>query len=73
MNRKSRVLVNEVLPASVSPRDAVDIVDIIARFTLDIICESAMGKNLDLQRDADAEYTLAIHSLTHCLLKRIVS
>ncbi len=56
-----------------SDKGVVDVAESAARFTLDIICESAMGRNLDVQHIPDAEFPKAMYSLSRILSARIVS
>lgn len=59
---KSKVL-NECLQnhALEYPDKPVDIFDLISKYTLDIICETAMGVEIDAQRKTTDAYFKAVH------------
>ena len=48
--------------------DKVDIVPLMTLCSLDIICETAMGKCINAQSDADQEYVRAVHESSIAIL-----
>lgn len=40
--------------------DKVEMFPLITNYALDVICESAMGTQIDAQRSANSEYVLAV-------------
>ena len=57
------IILNECLKAHVAknPGESIDIFAVMSRFTLDTICETAMGVNMDAQRSTANEYFKAFH------------
>nr|XP_046486883.1 cytochrome P450 4C1-like isoform X3 [Neodiprion pinetum] len=53
------------------PNEPIDVFDFLTRCALDIICEAAMGVNINAQTDQDAEYSTALHGITTQAVDRI--
>lgn len=55
---------NECIEAQVkrNPNAPVNIFDLAIKYTLDTICETAMGINVDAQRKSDNTYVNALHT-----------
>ncbi|XP_037041423.1 cytochrome P450 4d1-like [Bradysia coprophila] len=53
--------------------DKVDLSDLIRLCSLDIICESAMGVNVNAQRNSDSEYVNAVDKMMSILNRRCFS
>nr|CAH0113244.1 unnamed protein product [Daphnia galeata] len=70
-NKQSVVLVDKLREAHqdmvANNRDRINLFPYVARCTLDIICETAMGRHVDAQLNNDSEYVKAV-----CTLGRIV-
>lgn len=43
------------------PKAPINMFEFAVRYTLDTICETAMGVNIDCQRQGDVEYAKAVH------------
>lgn len=54
-----------------NPGQPIDIFPYANRCTVDIICETAMGVNVNMQEDTQNEYGTAVHRFTELLLYRI--
>ncbi|XP_046600021.1 uncharacterized protein LOC107223264 [Neodiprion lecontei] len=54
-----------------NPNAPIDVFDFLTRCALDIICEAAMGVNINAQTDQDAEYSTALHGITTQAVDRI--
>ncbi|GAB6023598.1 Cytochrome P450 4GL4 [Chamberlinius hualienensis] len=52
--------------------DEFDIYPFITRCTLDIICETAMGKKVNAQKNSDSEYVNAVYKIGMIVNKRLV-
>ena len=72
MNEQARVLVDEILPRQDLSKP-VDACPLIVHCALDIICEAAMGENMNSQLNPDAPYPMAVRRLSQLLVKRSVS
>lgn len=59
-NRQSCVFVENL--SKYSRSDKVELLSIIGLCTLDIICEAAMGVELNTQRNANSDYVHAVHT-----------
>lgn len=59
-NEKSEILVNKLLPFA-GTNKPVDVYPFVTRVALDIICETAMGIDIDAQNKIDHEYVRAIY------------
>nr|XP_046486885.1 cytochrome P450 4C1-like isoform X2 [Neodiprion pinetum] len=53
------------------PNEPIDMFTLITRCALDIICESAMGININAQIDHSAEYSMALHKISYETIERI--
>ncbi|XP_063166746.1 cytochrome P450 4V2 [Candoia aspera] len=51
-------------------KDPFDCISYIVLCTLDIICETAMGKNIGAQKDKNAEYIKAVHRMSDLIHHR---
>ncbi|XP_043488236.1 cytochrome P450 4C1-like [Polistes fuscatus] len=51
--------------------EPIDIFPYANRCTLDVICETAMGVNINMQEDTENEYGKAVHRFTELLMYRI--
>ncbi|KAI4465949.1 cytochrome p450 family 4 [Holotrichia oblita] len=70
-NSASDVLVEKL---NAAPNKAsIDIYPFIARCTLDIICETAMGTSVNAQNDIDSEYVNSVKILLGILVQRSLS
>ncbi len=63
---------NEILPKEVGRGKPVDISECVARMTLDVICEAAMGQDLGIQENPESEYTRGVHTLARIFGQRAV-
>nr|AVM18974.1 odorant degrading protein 4 [Holotrichia parallela] len=70
-NSESDVLVSKLKDES--EKGTVDIYPFIARCTLDIICETAMGTSVHAQDDVDSEYVKCVNFLLKVLTDRTYS
>jgi cytochrome P450 family 4 subfamily V len=59
MNEQSEILI-DVLTQLSKEKKEIDIFKRIALCALDIICETAMGQNVNAQRDQDSAYVKAV-------------
>lgn len=62
-NEQSQILIEKINAAVETQKDGFDIYPFITRCTLDIICESAMGCNIEAQTHSNGEYPQAVHSM----------
>lgn len=69
MNEQASILV-EKLEKHVDKK-AFDCFLYITLCALDIICETAMGKNIDAQRNDDSDYVRAVYSMSDIILHRM--
>ena len=51
-------------------RGEVDIFPLVTHCALDIICETAMGRNINAQEDSDTPYVRAIYQASDIIFKR---
>ncbi|KAG7190356.1 hypothetical protein KM043_006468 [Ampulex compressa] len=58
---------------SKNPKAPIDIVKPVGNYTLDVICETAMGINLNVQCGAQHEYSKNLHKYSTIVFNRIVS
>ena len=72
MNEQAKMLVGEILPRRDLSKP-VDVVPLIVHCALDIVCEAAMGKNMNSQLNPDDPYPTAVKRLSELLIKRAVS
>ncbi|GJQ82469.1 hypothetical protein Trydic_g14460 [Trypoxylus dichotomus] len=56
-----------------SKKGSIDVYPFIARCTLDIICETAMGTTVDAQNDPDSQYMDSVNVLLGVLMDRTFS
>nr|AAT38512.1 pheromone-degrading enzyme [Phyllopertha diversa] len=70
-NSASDVLVEKLNAAP--NKSSIDIYPFIARCTLDIICETAMGTSVDAQNDINSEYVNSVKILLGILVQRSLS
>ncbi|KAF7381517.1 hypothetical protein HZH66_013911 [Vespula vulgaris] len=56
---------------NINPQESIDIFPYANRCTLDVICETAMGVNINMQEDTENEYGKAVHRFTELLMYRI--
>ncbi|XP_043461029.1 cytochrome P450 4C1-like [Leptopilina heterotoma] len=72
MSEKSRVL-TEIIDETLreNPNEPIDIFKLIIRCALDIICETAMGVNMNVQRKYDTDYMNALHKVAQSLVERV--
>ncbi len=67
------ILVNDIMPKEVDRNRPADISELVTRMTLDVICEAAMGQDLQVQENPDTEYTKGVYSVARILGERAVS
>ncbi|GFR03813.1 cytochrome P450 4C1, partial [Trichonephila clavata] len=67
---QSSVLVSKL--QSLVQEPWVDVVPLMTACTLDIICQTAMGFNLDAQGGQNSEYATAVHELGDAFLHRVL-
>ncbi|XP_055636215.1 cytochrome P450 4C1-like isoform X2 [Toxorhynchites rutilus septentrionalis] len=60
------------LDAFANTGQPVDVYPFITKAALDIICETAMGVNVNAQTDDDNEYVKAVYALSELFLERLV-
>nr|QIK02100.1 cytochromes P450 family 4 [Holotrichia parallela] len=70
-NSQSEILVSKLKEES-KPA-SVDLYPLIARCTLDIICETAMGTTVNAQNDLDSEYVKCVKMLLQVITERTFS
>nr|QST15032.1 CYP4C33-like protein 3 [Diaphanosoma celebensis] len=71
-NEQSRVLVGKLREEAAKGED-LDVYPFVTRCTLDIICESAMGKKINAQNESESEYVKAVYSMSRLVQKRTVT
>ncbi|XP_023245154.1 cytochrome P450 4C1-like [Copidosoma floridanum] len=54
-----------------NPKAPINIFDIIGRYTLDTICETAMGVSVNAIQQPDNEYCQALHNITRLFTERV--
>ncbi|XP_046463628.1 cytochrome P450 4C1-like isoform X3 [Daphnia pulex] len=67
INEQSAVLIDKL---SEKVDQNFDIYPFIALCTLDIICETAMGRHVDAQQKSDSDYVKAVYKMTHIIQAR---
>ncbi|CAG7786278.1 unnamed protein product, partial [Allacma fusca] len=70
-NEQTNVLVH-ILRDEFGDGKPFNIFPFITRCTLDIICESAMGKTINAQRERDTDYVKAVYRITDLIQHRMV-
>lgn len=72
MSEKSKVL-TEIIEETLkeNPGKPIDIFRLIIRCALDIICETAMGVNMNVQRNYDTDYMNALHTVAQSSVERV--
>nr|XP_024217166.1 cytochrome P450 4C1-like isoform X2 [Halyomorpha halys] len=68
--RKSKIFV-ESLKAKANGQ-SFDIHPFVSRFSLDVICETAMGTSMDVQINSESEYFKAVRTVTDCIMTRMI-
>ncbi|XP_072165423.1 cytochrome P450 4C1-like [Diadema setosum] len=71
-NEQSNILA-EKLDKFANQFVSVNIFPLVTCCVLDIICETAMGKHANAQRETDNEYVLAVRRLSDLILQRVKS
>ncbi|CAI4226462.1 unnamed protein product [Auanema sp. JU1783] len=67
-NEHARVLVNKL--AKLPRGEPVEILSKVTLCTLDVICETSMGKCVNAQTDEDCDYVKAVHEINKLILSR---
>ncbi|XP_057365883.1 cytochrome P450 4c3-like [Daphnia carinata] len=70
-NEQSRILVNKLNQAVAKDRD-LNIFPFVTLCTLDIICETAMGRNVEAQSKKDSAYVQAVYNMSQLIQHRQV-
>ncbi|XP_033222769.1 cytochrome P450 4C1-like [Belonocnema kinseyi] len=72
MSEKAEIL-NQVMEEEIkkNPGKPIDFFDFANRCALDILCETAMGVNVDVQRNLENEYMAALPKVAEIALKRM--
>ncbi|KAF4517615.1 hypothetical protein B566_EDAN002846 [Ephemera danica] len=69
---KTRILVEKLKSAASANPDGVDVVPYVTRCALDMICQTAMGTNLNAQEETNSPYVNAIYELTDLVIHRMI-
>lgn len=69
-NEQSRILVDKLDQAINESEQGFNIYPFITRCTLDIICESSMGRNVNAQSQSDSDYVQAVYMMSSIVQKR---
>ena len=64
---------NSIILTDQSQVEEFDVFPLVTRCTLDIICETAMGKSVNAQEDSDSDYVRAIYSASDIVFNRQMS
>ncbi|XP_040068017.2 cytochrome P450 4c3 [Ixodes scapularis] len=64
------VIFQDVLSEIAEKEEVIDIAPLVARCTLDVICETAMGTKINALRCSDSKYVLAVKRLGELFLSR---
>ncbi|CCD68717.1 CYtochrome P450 family [Caenorhabditis elegans] len=67
-NEQSKILVQKM--CSLGAEEEVDVLSVITLCTLDIICETSMGKAIGAQLAENNEYVWAVHTINKLISKR---
>ncbi|XP_037039616.1 cytochrome P450 4d1-like isoform X2 [Bradysia coprophila] len=70
-DRQSSVFVD--ILSKYKTTDKVELFPLVGLCTLDVICEAAMGIELNAQRNANLEYVNAVREINHIITSRIAS
>ena len=70
INHHSNILIKKLKE---SKEEAVDIMPLITRCALDVICETAMGVRINAQEEPDSDYAKAIHFLGEVMIIRALN
>ncbi len=73
MNNQVQTLVNDILPKVADTGKPEDISMFVKNYTMDVICEAAMGVDMDVQRKPNEEYPKAIRCLTRVIVDKAVA
>lgn len=69
-NRQAETCTNLLIKDSDNGKNILDLFPIMTRCTLDIILETAMGRQLDTQNNKDSRYANAIQTMIHVIQQR---
>nr|UOU03280.1 cytochrome P450 4V23/24-2 [Brachionus rubens] len=72
MNEQAEILV-EILSTCVKNKKQIDIFELLKSCALDVICETAMGKNVNAQLDKTSDYVKAVARASELITNRIYS
>lgn len=70
-SEKSNILINKLMVHCGSGK-SFDIYNYITRAALDIICDSAMGTNINAQNETESEYVESIYLISKLFMRRLV-
>ncbi|GIY30974.1 cytochrome P450 4c3 [Caerostris extrusa] len=70
-NEQANIFATEISSA-MEKAEWIDIAPIASLCTLDIICETAMGKKLNAQSNSESPYVKALHQFCHVATERIL-
>ena len=73
MNKHCDKLCDDILEPLALRGEEFDVFPLVTRCTLDIICETAMGKSVGAQEDSDSDYVRAIYSASDIVFNRQMS
>ncbi|XP_046451576.1 cytochrome P450 4c3-like isoform X1 [Daphnia pulex] len=68
-NEQSQNLIQQLHDA-IKLKNEIDVYPFITRCTLDIICDTAMGCNVDAQAKSDSEYVKAVYTMSEIVAAR---
>ncbi|XP_046463650.1 cytochrome P450 4c3-like [Daphnia pulex] len=68
-DEQSRILVNKLNQAVVKSNE-LNIFPFVTLCTLDVICETAMGRNVDAQSKTDSDYVQAVYNMSQIIQHR---
>ncbi|KAL5234003.1 hypothetical protein ACI65C_001413 [Semiaphis heraclei] len=71
INKHSRILVDKLLDASANEHKEISITEYVTLCSLDIICETIMGTEMNAQKGKSAEYVHSIKSACKSVIERI--
>ncbi|CAI5447823.1 unnamed protein product [Caenorhabditis angaria] len=67
-NEQAKIMIQKM--CLYGPTDPVDILSMVTLCTLDIICETSMGKSVNAQLSKDNEYVWAVHTINDLIQTR---